>query len=99
MVRITFTVVLAFAMTAFALSPNNAGAKNVGAGDASQFITGGCIDDSDCSSACCADLSGVGICSGVAAAFQAGKAGCGFVDPNAAATIQAAADQVEKQGF
>lgn len=50
-------------MTALALSPNNAGAKNVGAGDASQFITGGCIDDSDCSSACCADLSGVGICS------------------------------------
>ncbi|KAK0122255.1 hypothetical protein ONS95_010506 [Cadophora gregata] len=99
MVRITFTVVVAFAMTAFALSPNNAGAKNVGAGDASQFITGGCIDDSDCSSACCADLSGVGICSAEAAAFQAGKNGCGFVDPNAAATIQKAADQVEKQGF
>jgi hypothetical protein len=41
----------------------------------------------------------VGICSGVAAAFQAGKNGCGFVDPNQAATIQKAKDQVLKQGF
>ena len=81
------------------LKTNNAGAKNVGKGDGSQFITGGCVNDADCSSACCADLSGVGICSAEAAAFQAGKNGCNFVDPNAAATIAAAQAQVEKQGF
>lgn len=85
----------------FALTPNNAGAKSVGAGDGSQFITGGCTSDADCSSACCAQISGTstGICSAEAASLQNGKQGCGFVDPNAAATIAAAKAQVQKQGF
>ncbi|KAL1862892.1 Biotrophy-associated secreted protein 2 [Diaporthe australafricana] len=101
MVRITAAAILAFAISAFALAPNDAGAKSVGAGDASQFITGGCVNDADCSSACCAEItaSGDGICSAEAASEQNGKAGCGFVDPNADATIAAAKAQVEKQGF
>ncbi|KAK2004330.1 biotrophy-associated secreted protein 2 [Colletotrichum falcatum] len=99
MVRITLFATVAFAAIAFALSPNNAGARNVGKGDGSQFITGGCVDGADCSSDCCADLNGVGICSAEAAAFQAGKNGCGFVDPNKDETIAAAKAQVEKQGF
>lgn len=82
-----------------ALAPNVAGAKNVGAGKGAQFITGGCTANADCSTACCANLSGVGICSAVAASNQAGKTGCGFVDPKAAATIAAAKAQVAKQGF
>lgn len=41
----------------------------------------------------------MGVCSAEAAAFQNGKAGCGFVDPNAAATVAAAKAQVAKQGF
>lgn len=84
-----------------ALAPNDAGAKNVGAGNGAQFITGGCVNDADCSSACCAEItaSGDGICSAEAASLQNGKAGCGFVDPNAAATIAAAKAQVAKQGF
>lgn len=84
---------------ALAITPNVAGSKNVGAGDASQFTTGGCVSDADCSSACCADASNVGVCSAEAAAFQNGKNGCGFADPNAAATIAAAKTQVAKQGF
>ncbi|KAI3392432.1 hypothetical protein diail_5711 [Diaporthe ilicicola] len=101
MVRINAAAVLAFAISAFALAPNNAGAKSVGAGDGSQFITGGCVNDADCSSACCAEISasGQGICSAEAASQQNGKTGCGFVDPNAAATIAAAKAQVQKQGF
>ncbi|OLN86721.1 hypothetical protein CCHL11_03723 [Colletotrichum chlorophyti] len=99
-VRITILTTLALAATAFAqIKPNNAGAKNVGQGDGSQFITGGCVDDSDCSSACCANASGVGVCSAEAAQFQNGKNGCNFVDPNRDATIAAAKAQVEKQGF
>ncbi|KAK5630995.1 hypothetical protein RRF57_006710 [Xylaria bambusicola] len=94
-------------LAAFALSPNNAGARDVGNGQSAQFITGGCINDADCQSACCAggaeaaDGSGaeVGICSAEAASFQNGKTGCGFVDPNADATLAAAQAQVEKQGF
>lgn len=86
-------------MTVLAITPNNAGAKNVGAGDGSQFITGGCVANADCSSACCANASGVGVCSAEAAQFQAGKTGCNFTDPNAAATIAAAQAQVAKQGF
>lgn len=86
-------------MTVLAIVPNNAGAKSVGLGDGSQFITGGCVSDADCSSACCANASNVGVCSAEAAAFQNGKAGCGFVDPNSAATIAAAKAQVAKQGF
>ncbi|KAA8613757.1 hypothetical protein PtrSN002B_009902 [Pyrenophora tritici-repentis] len=83
------------------VTPNNAGAKNVGAGNGAQFITGGCVSDADCSSACCAQVesSGAGVCSGVAAALQNGKTGCGFSDPNADAVIAAAQAQVEKQGF
>ncbi|KAK1672093.1 hypothetical protein CaCOL14_001575 [Colletotrichum acutatum] len=99
MVRITLFATLAFAMTALAITPNNAGAKNVGQGNGAQFITGGCVDDADCSSACCADASGVGVCSAEAAQFQNGKNGCNFVDPNKAATIAAAKAQVAKQGF
>ncbi|PVH93964.1 hypothetical protein DM02DRAFT_499147, partial [Periconia macrospinosa] len=82
------------AVSAAQLTVNLAGAKNIGAGDSSQFIAGGCVSDADCSSGCCADLSGVGICSGEAAQFQAGKNGCGFNDPNAQATIAAAKAQV-----
>lgn len=84
-----------------ALAPNDAGASNVGSGDGSQFITGGCVNDADCSTACCAEIgaTAVGICSAEAASLQNGKTGCGFVDPAAAATIAAAEAQVEKQGF
>ncbi|CAI0644561.1 hypothetical protein CGCF415_v001982 [Colletotrichum fructicola] len=100
MVRITLFTTLALAMTAFAqIKPNNAGASKVGKGDGSQFITGGCVSDADCSSACCANASGVGVCSAEAAQFQNGKNGCGFDDPNAAATIAAAQAQAKKQGF
>ena len=87
------------ALTALAVTPNNAGAKNVGQANGQQFITGGCTSDADCSSACCAGNPDVGVCSAAAAANQAGKTGCGFVDPNAAATIAAAKAQVKKQGF
>lgn len=84
-----------------ALAPNDAGAKNVGAGNGAQFITGGCVNDADCQTACCAEIDATaqGICSAVAASEQNGKQGCGFVDPNAAATIAAAKAQVQKQGF
>ncbi|KAL0940295.1 biotrophy-associated secreted protein 2 [Colletotrichum truncatum] len=100
MVRATLLATLAFALTAFAqITPNKAGASNVGKGDGSQFITGGCVNNQDCSSACCANASGVGVCSAEAAQFQNGKNGCGFDDPNAAATIAAAKAQAEKQGF
>lgn len=73
----------------------------VGQANGEQFITGGCTSDADCSSACCADIgtTNVGICSAEAASEQNGKTGCGFVDPNAAATIAAAKAQVAKQGF
>ena len=88
------------AVTALAqIKPNNAGARNVGKADGSQFITGGCVNNADCASGCCANASGVGVCSAEAAAFQNGKAGCNFADPNAQATIKAAQQQVEKQGF
>ncbi|PSN75530.1 hypothetical protein BS50DRAFT_582204 [Corynespora cassiicola Philippines] len=97
-----FTLAAFFALSTLALAqitPNNAGASNVGSGDGSQFITGGCVADADCSSGCCADASGVGVCSAEAAQFQNGKNGCGFADPNADATIAAAQDQVAQQGF
>jgi hypothetical protein len=83
------------------VTPNNAGAKNVGAGSGAQFITGGCVADADCSSACCSKVAstGAGVCSGVAAANQNGKTGCGFSDPNSAKVIAAAKAQVAKQGF
>lgn len=81
--------------------PNNAGAKNVGAANKAQFITGGCTSDADCGSGCCANNGqGKGVCSNPGIpSTQNGKEGCGFVDPNAAATIAAAKAQVKKQGF
>lgn len=84
-----------------ALTPNNAGASNVGSGDGSQFITGGCVANADCASACCAEIENTaqGICSAEPASLQNGKQGCGFVDPAADATIAAAQEQVKKQGF
>ncbi|KAI2470369.1 hypothetical protein F4781DRAFT_430391 [Annulohypoxylon bovei var. microspora] len=102
MVRIAAAAFLAFAFTAFAqVTPNVAGAKNVGQGNGEQFITGGCTADADCQSACCAEVqsSGLGVCSAEAAATQNGKLGCGFVDPDAATTIADAEAQVKKQGF
>jgi hypothetical protein len=84
-----------------ALVPNDAGAKNVGTGTGAQFITGGCVSNADCSSACCSKIAanGLGICSAEAASLQNGKTGCGFSDPNKAAVIKAAEAQVKKQGF
>jgi len=69
-----------------AVTPNPAGSKNVGLGTGAQFITGGCVSNADCSSACCAGNPTVGVCSAEAASLQAGKTGCGFVDANKAAT-------------
>lgn len=102
MVRITFAAALAFAVSVIAvLTPNNAGAKDVGNGKGQQFTTGGCVSDADCRSTCCAEISGngLGICSAVGAQDQNGKLGCGFTDPSAAAVIAAAQAQVKKQGF
>ena len=83
------------------VTPNNAGAKNVGAGNGAQFITGGCVSDADCGSGCCSQVAatGDGVCSAEAASQQNGKTGCGFTDPNADAVIAAAQDQVAQQGF
>lgn len=94
---ITLLTTLALAQ----LTPNNAGARNVGQGNGSQFITGGCVSDADCSSGCCAQVAatGDGVCSAEAASEQNGKTGCGFTDPNADAVIAAAQAQVEQQGF
>ncbi|KAF6827730.1 biotrophy-associated secreted protein 2 [Colletotrichum plurivorum] len=87
MVRLLVAAAL-FAATALAvpnpLTPDPAGAKNVGNGRGGQFIGGACLSSKDCASACCATLSGAGICSGVGAQFQAGKQGCGFGDGGAA---------------
>jgi hypothetical protein len=81
---------ISVAMTVLStVTPNNAGAKNVGAASGAQFITGGCANTG----------SGAGVCSAEAAALQNGKTGCGFVDSNSAATIAAAKAQVAKQGF
>ncbi|KAI0850291.1 hypothetical protein F5Y00DRAFT_260589 [Daldinia vernicosa] len=102
MVHVNITALLALAAAALAqVTPNNAGAKNVGQGNGQQFITGGCTSDADCSSACCAQVqtTGLGVCSAEAASLQNGKLGCGFVDPNADQTIAKAQAQVEKQGF
>ncbi|TDZ15587.1 hypothetical protein Cob_v011517 [Colletotrichum orbiculare MAFF 240422] len=60
------------------LTPDPAGAKNVGNGQGAQFIGGACLNGRDCASTCCATLDGAGICSGLGAQFQAGKQGCGF---------------------
>ncbi|KAL8937007.1 MAG: hypothetical protein Q9216_004636 [Gyalolechia sp. 2 TL-2023] len=53
------------------------GDKNVGNGNAGQFIGGQCLSGADCGSGCCAGPSG--ICSGPGAQTQNGKTGCGFV--------------------
>ncbi|KAK1580170.1 uncharacterized protein LY79DRAFT_316706 [Colletotrichum navitas] len=88
MVRFSFAAAL-FAATALAvpspLTPDPAGAKNIGNGRGAQFIGGACLNSRDCASACCAILNGAGICSGVGAQFQAGKQGCGFGGGGAAA--------------
>ena len=52
--------------------------KNVGNADHRQPTSGRCIGNADCISACCATLGNIGICSSIAAQFQAGKMGCGF---------------------
>ncbi|KAH7397385.1 hypothetical protein BKA66DRAFT_241195 [Pyrenochaeta sp. MPI-SDFR-AT-0127] len=100
--RFTITAFMTLAAVAFAqVTPNAAGSRNVGSGNGSQFITGGCVSDADCSSACCSQVAatGDGVCSAEAASLQNGKTGCGFNDPNAAAVIAAAQAQVELQGF
>ncbi|CAI4212332.1 unnamed protein product [Parascedosporium putredinis] len=101
MVRIALFAVLAFAAGAIAQAiPNTSGARDVGNGQGRQFTTGGCVSDADCQEACCANNgAGTGICSGIGAEFQNGKQGCGFNDPNAAAAIAAAQEQVARQGF
>lgn len=65
------------------LKPDAAGKQNLGNGAGRQFITGQCLSNADCASACCATLpqSGgatIGICSGPAVSFAQGKQGCGF---------------------
>lgn len=76
MVRISIIATLAFAIGAIALTPNDAGARDVGNGQGQQFTTGGCVADDDCAEGCCAggatDAQGnaVGICSGNGAEFQ-----------------------------
>lgn len=86
MFRLMLTHCSSVAVSVMALAPNNAGAKDVGNGQGQQFTTGGCVDDADCRSACCAEIgsSNVGICSAVGAQFQNTKQGCGFVDPDSA---------------
>ncbi|KAL1874214.1 hypothetical protein VTK73DRAFT_541 [Phialemonium thermophilum] len=89
----SLTATLALALTALAipapapapLTPDPAGAKNVGNGAGQQFITGACLSDADCASGCCARLDGGGICSGPAVSFAQGKQGCGFTASGAAA--------------
>ncbi|RFU75735.1 biotrophy-associated secreted 2 [Trichoderma arundinaceum] len=61
-----------------------AGAKNLGNGQAQQFITGACLSNADCASTCCAGLRGGAVCSGIGAQFQNGKTGCGFSSSGAA---------------
>lgn len=75
------------------------GARNVGKGDGSQFITGVCVNNADCAAACCAGRNGAGVCSAEGAQFEGGKTGCGFEDPNAAQTIADAQAQVSREGF
>ncbi|KAI1391716.1 uncharacterized protein F4822DRAFT_427574 [Hypoxylon trugodes] len=86
MVRITFAAILAIAIPALAITPDPAGDKNVGNGQGVQFIGGQCLSSADCASTCCAVVTGqnFGVCSGLGAQNQAGKAGCGFGDGGAA---------------
>ncbi|TLD32898.1 hypothetical protein PspLS_00005 [Pyricularia sp. CBS 133598] len=102
MVRVSsVAAILAMALSVTAkVVPNDAGAKNVGADNFQQFITGGCVINDDCQSKCCAgNGDNKGVCSNEVAANQNGKTGCGFEDPNAKQTIAEAKEQVKKQGF
>ncbi|KAI0158015.1 hypothetical protein GGR52DRAFT_576984 [Hypoxylon sp. FL1284] len=79
-----------FALPALAIpavTPDPAGDKNVGNGQGAQFIGGQCESSADCASTCCAVVTGqdFGVCSGLGAQNQAGKAGCGFGDSGNAA--------------
>ncbi|KAI1103478.1 hypothetical protein F4804DRAFT_333235 [Jackrogersella minutella] len=87
MVQISFLAILAIAIPALAVTPDPAGAKNVGNGKGVQFIGGQCLSSADCASTCCAFVTGqnIGVCSGLGAQTQAGKAGCGFGDAGAKA--------------
>ncbi|KXJ86835.1 biotrophy-associated secreted protein 2 [Microdochium bolleyi] len=105
MVKFSIISAIFFAVSVTAITPNNAGARDVGNGQGRQFTTGGCVADADCQQGCCAggatSITGraAGICSGIGAEFQNGKTGCGFNDPNAAQNIRDAKAQQQKQGF
>ncbi|KAI1273021.1 hypothetical protein F5Y07DRAFT_277907 [Xylaria sp. FL0933] len=95
MVRFTSTAaILAFTLTVTAIPapapalPDPAGDANVGNQNHGQFIGGQCINSLDCAAgtACCATFGDIGLCSGLAADFQAGKTGCGFGDGDANTT-------------
>ncbi|KAI1640642.1 hypothetical protein F4809DRAFT_637446 [Biscogniauxia mediterranea] len=58
------------------IDPDAAGSQNVGKADGSQFITGQCLSDADCASACCSVANGQ--CASPAVAT------CGFVAAAAA---------------
>ncbi|KAL7943416.1 hypothetical protein V8C42DRAFT_106641 [Trichoderma barbatum] len=79
MVRLSVAALFTCALSVYALG-DPAGVKNVGNGNGGQFIGGECLSSADCASTCCAFISGGGVCSGLGAQFQAGKAGCGFGD-------------------
>jgi len=86
----TIATILALATFVAAVPPFDPnGAKNVGNGKGTQFITGQCLSDADCASGCCANPTG--ICSGPGAATQQGKTGCGFGGGSTSAAPAAAA--------
>ncbi|KAI0805724.1 hypothetical protein GGR55DRAFT_271662 [Xylaria sp. FL0064] len=95
MVRFSSTAtILALTLTVTAIPapapalPDPAGDANVGNQNHGQFIGGQCINSLDCAAgtACCATFGDIGLCSGLAADFQAGKTGCGFGDGDANTT-------------
>ncbi|KAI0968678.1 hypothetical protein F4678DRAFT_442470 [Xylaria arbuscula] len=95
MVRFSATAtILALTMSITAIPapapalPDPAGANNVGNQNHGQFIGGQCINSNDCAAdtACCATFGSIGLCSGLAADFQAGKTGCGFGDSGSTTT-------------
>jgi hypothetical protein len=103
-ISIIVATLVTLASTAVAVPPfDPAGAPNVGNGQGGQFITGQCLSDADCGSGCCAFPTG--ICSGVGAAFQQGKQGCGFGSgaapqaPAGAAPAPPAADPAQPGAF
>ncbi|KAI8623916.1 hypothetical protein F5Y19DRAFT_343318 [Xylariaceae sp. FL1651] len=86
---ITAATILALAMSAAARPspalPDPAGVPHLGNQNHEQFIGGQCINSLDCATtACCATLGSIGVCSGLGAQTQAGKTGCGFGDGGAA---------------